>query len=139
MEGSNTPAAPSAEDFAKLQQMAEQALKTAEEAKAEGKSKAEQQQAAAATIQEESEAQGMGTMTDEQANMIASATITQLEQRGAFGEAPELASSAPAPPMPVPGPQSEQRPAAEGEGEPEGGPVEEAPRRKSLAERFQGK
>ncbi len=127
----------SAEDFAKLQQIAEQANKTAEEAKTAAEARAEVKE----TVKEEGEAQGL--KVDEQtAELLANAVVSQLEARGAFGAPAEPA--APAEPV-VPGepaaPAAPVEPAAPAAPAPEptGLGDEQPPKRKSLAERFQGK
>lgn len=123
--------------------MAQAAMKAAEEAK----TAAEARPAVKAAVEEEAEAQGLN-ISEEEAQMIANTMITALESRGAFsgsqaqpeGEAPpvvpegeagaEGGTGGVAPPA---GEHVEPPTVAPGE-EPE-----EAPRRKSLAERFQGR
>jgi hypothetical protein len=133
----------SQEDFAKLQQIAEQANKTAEEAK----TAAEARRDVKDNVIEEGEAQGM--KVDEQtAELLANAVVSQLEARGAFGAPPaggepavpptgEPAAVPPAvPPAPAPAPASEPPAPAP---DPTGLGDETPPRKRSLAERFQGK
>jgi hypothetical protein len=128
------------EDFAKLQAMAEQATKTAEEAKTAAEARGTVKDA----VVEEGEAQGI-KVDEETATMIANVTIAQMEARGAFtpqGEvepppAPPADGSVPPTPAAVPPPV----PVSPVEGEvPPASSVEEeqAPGKKSLAERFFG-
>lgn len=134
MEASNTV---TPEDFAKLQRMAKQATKTAEEAK----TAAEARGTVKTAVVEEGEAQGI-KVDEETATMIANVTIAQMEARGAFGNMPEPAPAAPAPeggepaPAPVPVEGEPPPPPAEGEVQEE---AFEPPQKKSLAERFQNK
>lgn len=133
MEASNSGGV-SAEDFAKLQAMAEQATKTAEEAK----TAAEARETVAESVKEEGEAQGI-KVDQETAEMIASVTIAQIEARGGFGQPAEEAPPAPAaegaPPVTPPEGEAAPRPAPEEVQE----EAFEPPRKKSLAERFQNK
>lgn len=132
----------SAEDFAKLQALAEGANKTAEEAK----TAAEARQDVKDNVIEEGEAQGL--KVDEQtAELLANAVVSQLEARGAFGQAPADPPAPVAPGAdggaagatgvaPAPTPEPEPVPPAPN---PTGLDDEQPPARKSLAERFQGK
>lgn len=124
--------------------MAQAAMKAAEEAK----TAAEARPAVRAAVEEEAEAQGL-SISEEEAQMIANTMITALESRGAFSGGSQVPPEGEAPPV-----------VAEGEAGAEGGAggvappagkhvepptvapgeeLEETPRRKSLAERFQGR
>jgi hypothetical protein len=129
----------SAEDFAKLQALAEGANKTAEEAK----TAAEARQDVKDNVIEEGEAQGL--KVDEQtAELLANAVVSQLEARGAFGQPPAGGDQPPVDPAVPVDPAAPPAPVAP---DPAGPPApdptdlgdEQAPARKSLAERFQGK
>lgn len=135
--------------MAELQAMAEKAVSTAEEAK----SAAEARQEVKASVKEEGEAQGF-EITEAQAEMIATVTIAQLEERGAF--ASPGAGGTDTPPVAAPVAESgggDGAPVAPPGAEPVGEPADQEPgspaaaaeepvvepRRPSLAERFQGK
>ncbi|HEX3561826.1 MAG TPA: hypothetical protein VHU24_03220 [Solirubrobacterales bacterium] len=133
----------SAEDFAKLQTIAEQANKTAEEAKTAAEARADVKE----TVQEEGEAQGL-EVDEQTAELLANAVVSQLEARGAFG-APAVEPAAADPTVPDPAaaavpPAAPAAPAPAVASEPPAadpiGPGDEQrPARKSLAERFQGR
>ncbi len=113
-------------------QIAQAAMKAAEEAK----TATEAQQPVEAAIAEEGEAQGI-KLDDEQVEAIASATIAQLDARGAFGPGTESPETPPQPPTAPEGGVEVPAPAEQQPGPP-AAPVEEAPAKRSLAERFQG-
>jgi hypothetical protein len=124
----------SPEDFAKLQALAESANQKAEEAK----TAAEARQDVKQEVIDKGEKEGL--KVDEQtAELLANAVVSQLEARGAFGAPaaepePDPSAAPPAtgaPAVPEPGP----RPAVP----PDPTVVEEPPKKKSLAERFQGR
>ncbi len=138
MEASNAGGV-TPEDFAKLQAMAEQATKTAEEAK----TLAEAKENVAEAVIEEGEAQGI-KVDQATAEMIANVTISQMEARGAFGQAAEEPAAPPEVPpgevAPAAPPVAEVPPVPEAA--PPVNPEDEAfqpPKKKTLAERFQGK
>lgn len=127
----------SAEDFAKLQALAEGANKTAEEAK----TAAEARKDVKDNVIEEGEAQGL-KVDDQTAELLANAVVSQLEARGAFGQPP--AGGEPPPPAGPPAdpavpPVVPEPGAAPPPPDPTGLGDELPPSRKSLAERFQGK
>lgn len=131
----------SAEDFAKLQALAESANKKAEEAQ----TAAEARRDVKDDVIEKGEAQGL--KVDEQtAELLANAVVSQLEARGAFG-APAAEPAAPADPTAPaaapaaapPAAPAAPAPAAASDPAPPVEPVQQQPGKKSLAERFLGK
>lgn len=128
MEAGNTPKEPT---MAEIMEIAKAAQSTAEEAKTAAEAKA----SVAATVEEEAEAKGL-EITEDQAKMIAGITIAELERRGAF---PDPGEGGGEPPAPVEG----EQPPPPVEGAPPvppapPAPPEQAPEKKSLAERFRG-
>lgn len=128
------------EDFAKLQAMAEQATKTAEEAKTAAEARGTVKEA----VKEEGEAQGI-KVDEETATMIANVTIAQMEARGAFApqgevEPPPAPVEGAVPPPPAAVPPPAPAPPVEGEPPPPAPAAEDeqVPGKKSLAERFFG-
>ncbi len=130
MEGS--PQEPNA---AQAMQIAEAAMKVAEEAKSAAEAKAPMEKA----IQEEAEAQGV-KLDKEERELMAQAFIAQLEARGAFGELPsgEPATTEPAQ-SPASAEPSTEPVAPPAEQHPQPPAAEEPPVKKSVAERFQGR
>lgn len=125
---------PTAEEFAQLKAQADRSLEIAERAESKADAKAD--------VKADVKAQGL----DEQAaEMYANAVVSQIEARGGFGapppETPPVEPGAPAAvPGGVPAGQTPVVPPA-GEAPPAPEPVGEElpPKKKTLAERFQGK
>lgn len=117
---------------AEAMSIAQEALKAAEAAK----TAAEARPAIEAAAEEEAEAQGTAIGEDE-TRAIADALIAQMEARGAFSD-----PTAQAPPTAVDGDSGAAPPGNQPEGEPQSPAApeaEDAPRKPSLAERFQRK
>jgi hypothetical protein len=118
-------------------EIAQQAMKAAEEAK----TAAEARTAVKESVKEDAAEQGL-QLSEAEAEMIANMTIAQLEQRGAFGES-AAGQGAEAPPAPQADDltANQQPPEGQSPPAPQQGLTtpEEAPRPKSLAERFQRK
>ena len=132
-------AEPKEPTMAELAEMSQKAMAVAEEAKTAAEARADVQQA----VETEAEDKGY-EISEEQAKMIAGVMIAEMEARGAFepqaGSAPAAVDEGAT--GPEPGAEPVGEPAGEGVEAPAPPPAEgseQAPRRKSLAERFQGR
>jgi hypothetical protein len=122
--------------LADIQAIAEEASKTA----AEAKSKAEALEGVQTTVETEAEKQGVA-LSEEDCKKIADATIAGLEARGAFEE--EVEETVPPTPAPgvdtstpastTPAPSSTASPTAPTAGQDSG------PKKRTIAERFVGR
>lgn len=109
----------------------------------QGRTPEQAQAATEAAMREEADAQGV-TITDEDINKIAEGTIKLLEARGAFEQAPPPGQSAPpSSETPSGSTGSTETPSdgsASGGSTPPSSPsTEQPPKKRTWAERFQGK
>lgn len=114
-------------------------MQATQKAIAEADTPAEAREDAPKAIKQEADKQGL-ELTEDQAKFVADTVITELENRGAFEHQPaaEGPPAPPAPEVPAEGPPAAEAPAAPPAPSADQ-PPEEPPRRKSLAERFQGR